>query len=147
MAALPKLLALILPFLSLTSPSSVATSGTNNGQFLHILSLALVPPLQKVPKQLSQELKGHVLESPCGAMPELENVLLATSLSDGRSGGRSEGAVGSVDDGLEVVGGNDRGGDEKREDFVGELWERQTGPLGLPVLGKGRDMGGDVETV
>lgn len=30
---------------------------------------------------------------------------------------------------------------------MGELWERKTGPLGLPVLGKGRDVGGDVETV
>lgn len=98
MAALPKLLALILPFPSLISPSCVTTGSTDNGQFFHILSLVLVPPLQKVPEQLSQELKGHVLKSPCGAMPKLENVFLVTSLPDGRSGGGSEGAVGSVDD-------------------------------------------------
>lgn len=146
MAALPKAVSFILPFLFLISPSSVTTSSTDNGQLLHILSLALVPPFQKVPEQLSQELKCNVLESPRGTMPELKDILLVTGLPDRRSGGGSEGTVGGVDDGPKVVGGNDRGGDEKREDFVGELWERKTSPPGLPVFGKGRDMGGDVET-
>lgn len=145
MAALPKTVSL-LPFLFLILPSSVTTSSTDDGQLLHILSLALVPPFQKVPEQLSQELKCNVLESPCGTMPELKDILLVTCLPDRGSGGGSERTVGGVDDGPKVAGGNDRGGNKKGEDFVGEFWERKTSPPGLPVFGKGRDVGGDVET-
>lgn len=145
MAALPKTVSL-LPFLFLILPSSVTTSSTDDGQLLHILSLALVPPFQKVPEQLSQELKCNVLESPCGTMPELKDILLVTGLPDRGSGGGSERTVGGADDGPKVAGGNDRGGNKKGEDFVGEFWERKTSPPGLPVFGKGRDVGGDVET-
>lgn len=79
-------------------------------------------------------------------MPEFKDILLVTGLPNRGSGRGSEGTVGGVDDGPKVVGGNDRGGDKKGEDFEGEFWERKTSPPSFPVFGKGRDVGGDVET-
>lgn len=134
--------------ISMNSPSGISTSSSNDSDSLPLLSLllVLVPPLQEELEQVPQELKGDVLESERGSVEEFEDVLLFRDLVE-RSGLRvSEGGVGSVDEGLEVGGGDLRGRDEEREDVVRQIGERKPSPGSLPVGGEGRESFRDVES-
>lgn len=102
--------------------------------------------LEKVGEDVADKLQGDVLERPRRAVPQLKDVLVVTGLAQRRDLGVTEGRVRAVNDVLEV-GRRDRvGRDEERQDLVGQLGEREVGPLRLPVGGELGDLSRDVET-
>jgi len=108
--------------------------------------LALILSLQKVLKEVSDELERNILECKGGAVEELEEVCLWLAWLLGfRQGddwgdvGVAEGGVGPINESFEVGGGDLAGGDVERENLEGELLEGEMRPGGEPVLGEGGD--------
>lgn len=97
-----------------SSRASISRGGANNGQMVTVLaSLALVLAHKEVFEEVTQTLEGNVLEGESWAVEELEQVevLLGVQCGDRGALGVAECRVGLVDDGLEVLGGDFRGGD------------------------------------
>lgn len=106
-------------------------------------SLALVPPRQKVLKQVTQELQCDVLEGKSRAVEELEQVQVVLQVAQGGDILVTESRITLVDNVLEVLRGYLGGRDVQGEDVEGELGKGQVLPA-LPI-GGGGDLLGDVE--
>lgn len=115
------------------------------GSSEHTLSsLALVLAHEEVFKQVAEELQRNVLEGKGRAVEELEEVEVVVQVAERCGVGVAEGGIASVDDALEVFGGDLGGGDVEREDLVGEVGKGEVLPV-LPVGDLG-DVLGDEET-
>ena len=134
-------------------PVSPEVAPHHHGEIVPLRSkLALIFSLQKVLKEVPDELERNILECKGGAVEELEEVCLRLAWLLGfRQGndwggvGVAEGGVGPLNEGFEV-GGDLAGGDVEGENLKGELLEGEVRPGGEPVLGEGGDGLGDKET-
>lgn len=130
--------------------SGITRSSSHHSQpfpALITLSFSLVPPLQKVRKQVAQELQCDILEGPRRAVPQLHDPFFLARLSERRDVLVSERTVRPVNDVFEVGRRDDALGDEQGEDTVRELDEGEGRPAGLPVCRKCGNVRGDVQTV
>lgn len=83
--------------------------------------LALVLSGQKVFEKITKELQGAILEGVAGAVEEFEEVEVVLKLDQGCDLLGAECRVTSVDDGLEVFGGDFAARDVEGEDLESEL--------------------------
>lgn len=129
--------------------AGISTRRPNDGQMLSALSLfALVPPHQKVLKQVPHKLEGHIFESKRRPVEELQQVqiLLRVQGDYRRDIRRAEGGIAAVDDVPEVVGGNLFRRNVQREDLIRQLLKGIVAPLGEEVGGQSGDFLGDEES-
>ena len=128
-------------------PSGITRRSTNNGQLLLFAILfILVPPLEEIGKDISQELQSDILERPCRSMPQLHDILVALGLTQRSGQVCPESRVRLVDELFQVGFWDIRSRDKEGQDGVGKFGKRVVGPLGLPVGWQGRDMVVNVET-
>lgn len=97
-----------------SSRTSITRSCADDGQVVTVLaSLARVLAHEEVFEEVTQTLKGDVLESEGWAVEELQQVQVVLGVQCGDRGalGVAECGVGLVDDVLKVLGGDFGGGD------------------------------------
>ncbi|MNE09985.1 hypothetical protein D3C80_1026800 [compost metagenome] len=94
---------------------------------------------QHMVEQAAEQLQGEVLEGQGRAVEQLQHPLVAVQLAQRRHGVVVEGAVGFLEDLLEVGVGN-AAGDEGAHHAEGQLVVRQAGPGGDFFLGEARQV-------
>ncbi len=104
--------------------------------------LVLIPTDQEVFEKVAQELKSDILEGKCRAVEQFEqvDVLLLVERNGRCNVLGAERGITSVDNILQVGGGNLRRRDVAGKYLVCEVLERQILPLGRPVIRKVRDL-------
>ena len=88
------------------SGSGVATGGTDNSEVMPVLSgLACIAPHEEVFEEVSEQLKGNVLERICGAMKQFQEVqvLLLVKWHERRGLWGAERGITAIDDLLEIL--------------------------------------------
>lgn len=132
------------------SRSSISRSGSNDSQMMSLLTLldVLVLPGQEVLEEVSDELQSNILEGEGRTVEELEkvDVLFWDQWDDWGDFWMAEGAVGLVDEGLEIGIWDFGRRDEETVDIEGELLEGEFAPFGFPILWKAWNSFGDKET-
>lgn len=122
-------------------------AGRRASRRVHTLpSLALVLAHKEVLKQVAEELQSNILEGKGRPVEQLEEVEVVVEVAERGSLGGSEGGVASVDDVLEVGGGDLGRRDVQRQDLVGQIGEGEVLPR-LPVAGLGDVLGDEQATV
>jgi hypothetical protein len=130
-----------------SSPASVSTSGSNDGQPLAaVASLARIATHEEILEKVAKKLEGYIFEGVCRSVKELEDVLMGVDLLQRCNVGMSKGSIRGFYESGEI-GAWDLGRvDKQRIDLERKLLKRKIRPVFSPVIWQPRQLGRDKET-